>query len=73
MQQNTAMAALRDSVQELYDEMSRHKQIGSKDLQRYLERKDALIGAGDHHRKRQVTRGQIMGDLRDWLDDPHHN
>lgn len=66
------MEATRQNVQALYDEMGEDINPSARDLQRYLERKDALIGGGQHHRRRNVTRGQIMGDLRDWLEDVNH-
>lgn len=64
--------ALRQQVEELLEEMSNDKHPSFKDLQDYLVRKDELIGGGQHHVKRNVTRGQIMGDLQRWLDNPNH-
>ena len=66
------MEALRQNVQALYDEMDGDKNPSNKDLMKYLKAKDRLIGGGQHHAKRNVSRGQIMGDLRDWLEDPNH-
>jgi hypothetical protein len=71
-QQQDPQQALRQNVQDLLDEMAQDKHPSFKDLQDYLQRKDALIGGGQHHVKRNVTRGQIMGDLQRWLDDPNH-
>lgn len=66
------MEVLRNNVQALYDELNDDKHPSNKDLQAYLAAKDKLIGGGMHHAKRAVTRGQILGDLRSWLEDPHH-
>jgi hypothetical protein len=55
-----------ESVQEaveLLQEITEDKNPSTKDLQKYLQRKDGIVGTGQHHRKRNVTRGQIMGDL----------
>ncbi len=71
-QQQDPQQALRQNVQDLLDEMAQDKHPSFKDLQDYLQRKDGLIGGGQHHVKRNVTRGQIMGDLQRWLDDPNH-
>jgi hypothetical protein len=61
---------LADRVQEaieLLGEIQSDKNPGAKDLQIYLQRKDGIVGTGQHHRKRNVTRGQIMGDLNDFI------
>jgi hypothetical protein len=71
-QQQDPMVALRQNVQALLDEMTTDKHPSYKDLQAYLQSKDGLIGGGQHHTKRNVSRGQIMGDLQRWLDDPNH-
>jgi hypothetical protein len=42
--------------------------IGKKELQEYLEQKDALVPGGQHHRKRNVSAGQIAGDLESFAD-----
>lgn len=42
--------------------------IGKKDLQGYLKQKDALVGRGKHHAKRNVSAGQIANDLENWAD-----
>jgi hypothetical protein len=42
--------------------------IGKKDLQRYLEQKDRLIGGGQHHSIRDVSAGQIASDLERFAD-----
>jgi hypothetical protein len=40
-----------------------------KDLERLLREKDELVGyGGQHHTKRNVTAGQIAGDLDDFAD-----
>jgi hypothetical protein len=61
---------LADRVQEARDlllEIQNDKNPSNKDLIAYLQRKDGIVGTGQHHRKRQVTRGQIMGDLADFI------
>ena len=67
------MQAKRNNVQTLLTELQRVSNCSAKEIQRYLERKDALIGGGNHHRKRGVTLGQIRSDLQSWLDNPNHN
>lgn len=73
MQAQNPMQALRQQVQALYDEMNDDRHPSQKEIQEYLERKDDLIGGGQHHTRRNVSRGQIMGDLWRWLDNPDHH
>lgn len=63
---------LRNQVQALYDELTDDKRPSNKELLKYLAAKDRLIGGGQHHARRHVTRGQILGDLDRWLADAHH-
>ena len=69
MQVLDPLEATRLNVNALYDELDGDKNPSAKDLLRYLRRKDLLIGGGQHHVRRRITRGQIMGDLRRWLED----
>jgi len=50
-------------AQALLQEIQDDKNPSNKDLLAYLQRKDGIVGTGQHHRKRNVTRGQVMGDL----------
>jgi hypothetical protein len=71
-QGNPPVQTLRQRVQALHDELLGDIAPSQKNLQAYLRSKDNLIGGGQHHRERHVTRGQILGDLRGWLDDSNH-
>jgi hypothetical protein len=39
-----------------------------KDLERLLREKDQLVGGGQHHTIRNVSAGQIAGDLESFAD-----
>ena len=66
-QANDTVADRVREASELLQEIQDDKNPSAKDLQAYLQRKDGIVGTGQHHRKRNVTRGQIMGDLTDFI------
>jgi hypothetical protein len=46
--------------------------ISDKDLKQYLTQKDAIVTTGQHHASRNVTAGQIAGDLESFAEDMEH-
>ena len=66
-QGNDDVAARVQEARDLLAEIMEDKNPSNKDLVAYVQRKDGIVGTGQHHRKRQVTRGQIMGDLNTFI------
>ncbi len=63
------------AARQLAEEIRQQQKSGGyskKELEQLLRQKDALVGGGQHHTIRDVTAGQIAGDLERFADSGHH-
>jgi hypothetical protein len=64
---NDDVATRVQEARDLLAEITADKNPSNKQLVTWVQQKDGIVGTGQHHRKRQVTRGQIMGDLSTFI------
>ena len=66
-----ALAARVQSAKDLRDELAQARKggVSKKDLERFLRDKDRIVGTGQHHAIRNVSAGQIIGDLQKFIDE----